>query len=266
MENEILKVMTKCEGLPMCVTLAGITNPDPNYHIHRNKARETVMEYVTHGAGYITVNGVEHRVTADKIYILKKGIEHNYRVDPEEPWRKIFVNITGDLPIELMQEYGLDRDWFFDGEGLLPFFREIEDIVTGDLTNLEAQSILTSVFLQVLTALSLKQSSDSHHPEAVKMKEYIDNGGGVIISNTDLAKHIYRSPDYCVKLFSKEYGTTPYDYQLRVKMSTARRLLRNTAMSIGDIAASLGYGDARYFSGLFKKKCGVSPLKYRKTR
>ena len=47
-------------------------------------------------------------------------------------------------------------------------------------------------------------------------------------------------------------------------MSTAKRLLKNTAMPVSEIAAALGYNDPQYFSGLFKHRCGMPPSVYRK--
>jgi YesN/AraC family two-component response regulator len=44
----------------------------------------------------------------------------------------------------------------------------------------------------------------------------------------------------------------------------AKKLLRKTNSSIIEISNSVGYNDALYFSRIFKKKEGISPLAYRK--
>lgn len=48
-------------------------------------------------------------------------------------------------------------------------------------------------------------------------------------------------------------------------MRNAQILLETTDSTITEIAHSLGYENAMYFSRLFRKMKGVSPLKYRKT-
>ena len=96
------------------------------------------------------------------------------------------------------------------------------------------------------------------------MKMLLDGNVHRLVSNAELAAQIFRSADYCVKLFKKEFGTTPYDYQLTQKMSLAKQMLRQTAIPIAELASALGYSDAHYFSGLFKQKCGMSPRAYRK--
>lgn len=39
-------------------------------------------------------------------------------------------------------------------------------------------------------------------------------------------------------------------------------LLSNSAMNISQIAEYLGYSSVYYFSRLFKRRCGVSPISY----
>lgn len=96
------------------------------------------------------------------------------------------------------------------------------------------------------------------------MKDLLDGSTHCIVSNTELATSVFRSTDYCIKLFRREYGVTPYEYWLNEKMRIARHLLRDTTLPVSAVASSLGYEDPQYFSGLFKRKCGMPPQTYRK--
>lgn len=98
------------------------------------------------------------------------------------------------------------------------------------------------------------------------MKEYLDANMNRIVSNAELAGSIFRSPDYCVKLFGREYGVTPYEYQLREKMNMACHLLSGTHLAVSEVAEAIGYHDARYFSGLFRRRCGLSPRAFRNSQ
>ena len=47
-------------------------------------------------------------------------------------------------------------------------------------------------------------------------------------------------------------------------MKRAKELLANENVSIRDIAYEVGYDDPNYFTNVFRKEIGVSPLTYRK--
>ena len=58
-------------------------------------------------------------------------------------------------------------------------------------------------------------------------------------------------------------GITPYHYLLERKAGVAKQLLKNTAMSITEIAHRLGFSNCHYFSAFFSKRAGMSPREYR---
>ena len=47
-------------------------------------------------------------------------------------------------------------------------------------------------------------------------------------------------------------------------MEEAKRLLTETAMSISDIAGDLQYCDSAWFSVVFRRMTGKTPLRYRR--
>ena len=46
-------------------------------------------------------------------------------------------------------------------------------------------------------------------------------------------------------------------------MAEARRLLRHSSQTVGEVAHALGFADAAYFSRFFRKQAGLSPEAYR---
>jgi two-component system response regulator YesN len=84
------------------------------------------------------------------------------------------------------------------------------------------------------------------------------------ISLEDVSQHIYISPYYLSHLFKEELGITFVEYLTKVRIEEAKKLLKNSSMSIVAIASEVGYEDASYFSKVFKKMTGLSPNQYRK--
>ena len=65
------------------------------------------------------------------------------------------------------------------------------------------------------------------------------------------------------RTFKKEYGTGPIDYIARVRIRAAKKLIAEQKLKLTEIAAAVGYPDAKYFSRVFRRITGVSPADYR---
>lgn len=70
-------------------------------------------------------------------------------------------------------------------------------------------------------------------------------------------------PDSLRKRFKRETGIALHQYFIQLKINVAKSMLSNLSYNISDLADFLGFKDQYYFSRLFKKKTGLSPLKYR---
>jgi len=66
------------------------------------------------------------------------------------------------------------------------------------------------------------------------------------------------------EVFHEAFGTSPGNYITDLRIANASRLLQDTNLSVAQIAQACGYKDSLYFSRLFRKKTGMSPLAYRK--
>ncbi len=251
---------------PYYISLAGITYPNTNYHLNIKDRSISVIEYVTDGKGYVLIDNEYKEVKADMIYFLKKGDHHEYFAEKKEPFTKIFLNISGTLSREIASLYGLVNKHIFINKKLRSTFERVPQVLRSSKSEEEIQIELQVILIEILTKLSFQQSEEKVSKEAAKLKEYIDININRIIPNSELAKVIFRSVDYCQKLIIKEYGSTPYTYQINKKIMIAKNLLANTDISIGELGASLGYNDPHYFSNIFKTKTGLSPLKYKKNK
>jgi len=80
-----------------------------------------------------------------------------------------------------------------------------------------------------------------------------------------LAKRCHLSRAHLWLLFQRQVGTTPLQFQERLRIQEAQRRLRSTLDSIGMIAAACGFDDARYFATRFKKQTGMTPRQYRRS-
>lgn len=91
---------------------------------------------------------------------------------------------------------------------------------------------------------------------------YIDLNLANPISTKEIAADQFLSPNYLSTRFHEETGKTISDFILEKRIKMACKQLRTENRSIQEVAASVGIGDASYFSKQFKKIMGISPLQY----
>ena len=68
------------------------------------------------------------------------------------------------------------------------------------------------------------------------------------------------------RLFKRATGMPPSQYQIKLRMDAARRLLRETKENVITIANEVGYSNPSHFAQLFRKETGLAPTDYRRER
>ncbi|MCX6954846.1 MAG: AraC family transcriptional regulator [Verrucomicrobia bacterium] len=81
-----------------------------------------------------------------------------------------------------------------------------------------------------------------------------------------LAEQAGMSEFHFNRLFKRATGVPPSQYQIRLRLDTARRLLRETKKSVITVANDVGYSNPSHFAQLFRKETGLSPTDYRRQR
>lgn len=275
MKEDIVHFYVPQTKTPFYLEMAGISYCDGTYKMTRQDSGETVLEYVVDGCGYINVDGENYTASAGDVYILRKRTTHTYWSDAKKPWVKIFFNIRGSLAEKILEEYklGIKGKVVLRGEGLESDFRKLLAKLSKDtVSQAEKFDRAALDFLKIVIKLSnldklqgeLSGELLSVEDEMNRLVEYIAMNPKRIVGNQELADVIFRSKDFVIKRFHTNFGVTPYEYQIQQKIFSASNMLKNTKMSVQEIASSLGYDDQHYFSYMFKKRCGMSPTQYRK--
>jgi AraC family transcriptional regulator len=102
-----------------------------------------------------------------------------------------------------------------------------------------------------------------------KLRQLTDWMAGHIsedFSLDELAARIGLSKFHFQRLFKSAMGVSPSRYQINLRMNEARQLLRETKMSVVDVALEVGYTNPSHFAQLFRREVGLSPSDYRRQR
>lgn len=98
----------------------------------------------------------------------------------------------------------------------------------------------------------------------ILVKKYLQENYLVNITINEIAEKFGFSQAYLTRIFMKAEGITPLKYQINLRMNAAKKYLKNSTLSISDIAALLNYSDQFAFSKSFKIHEKMSPMEYRK--
>lgn len=95
---------------------------------------------------------------------------------------------------------------------------------------------------------------------------YIDENFRTDFPMTALAELAGISQQHLCRIFKEAMNMRPSEYVTQKRLQESRRLLRTTDLSVLDVALNSGFSDAAYFSTVFKKHQGMTPIEYKKTQ
>lgn len=93
--------------------------------------------------------------------------------------------------------------------------------------------------------------------------KYIEENYGNKLTLKIISEAIFVSPNYLCRLFKKEMDINLFDYIQNFRLEKAKILLDDVSYKVFEVSDMVGYTDNKYFSNLFKKTFGMTPLEYR---
>ncbi len=85
------------------------------------------------------------------------------------------------------------------------------------------------------------------------------------INRDRMAEMVHLSPGYFSNLFRVEVGMSFSDYLIQIRIDNAKKLLRRFDLSVEEVSKQCGFNSLAHFSRTFKDRCGMPPLKFRKS-
>ncbi|HEY9528645.1 MAG TPA: AraC family transcriptional regulator, partial [Anaerolineales bacterium] len=158
---------------------------------------------------------------------------------------------------KLIHELGGDID------NLLPELNSIE-MISSSVKSVKQLRDEAYKFISIGLAYRDSHLNGQHAHLIRQTKEYIEhhytNPG---LSLSEVAAQANLSAGHFSAVFSQETRQTFKEYLTEVRINKARELLRMTTLRSAEIAYQVGYNDPHYFSTVFKKNTGLSPIEFR---
>ena len=105
--------------------------------------------------------------------------------------------------------------------------------------------------------------NEARDPQIAAAQHYLSKHLDEDLSTVKLAKEFHLSVSQFNRKFRESTGQSPHEYLVTLRINRAKTLLRDSSMSIAEIAESVGYAYDTSFAAVFRSKVGMSPRQYR---
>ncbi len=256
---------------PFCIEKSYVCNKTKGMRTHHYHDNFEIYYLESGICNYFLDNKI-YKLSDGDIIFIPRGVIHK-TVYPKNEHNRILINFTKDyinpvLAADLQYAFSKRVYRSPNAEKIKGILDKIYDEYTlaSKLSNELIRCYMTELFAYIIRNPSLKGSiSDNGSGSAIieDATEYISKNFKEDISLGKLAQRAGYCESYFSKLFKSKTGFGCKEYILTVRIRAAKMLLASTRLSVSDIAYKCGFGDSNYFSTIFKKTEGMSPLKYR---
>ena len=247
-----------------------------------------LLVFIQEGEAVLTYKGKPHLMTPGQILFMFPGEKIYYRVKDDSKWSISWIGVYGKLVYDFIAPLKVSpQNPLFccplpqlTGHILEQILKAADDdSLSGKLHCL---SLVYSFFASLTKDLPLHQKNtpeesllpgnNANEITYASNDITIRNAENFIrfhydsnISVKDVADNVNLELCYFSKRFKKETGVSPKQKIIEYRMNKACLLLKNTDLSVTEIAHCVGIEDPQYFSRLFKNETGASPQNFRKT-
>ena len=242
------------------ITIGGVYAPITVYQTHEHNNWEIV--YYSSGEGTVIIRDVPHSFQAGDIFFIEPGAPHTDT--SAVGYTNMYLEISASPVTEKYLHHTMrvtdspSRDIY----NLLLMIQREHYI--GNDSHHEVIRLLIETVLCLAHAIKDEQPKS---PYVEQIKAILAKNVSNPTFNLDeiYSTTLHLNKDYVRRLFKKETGVTPNTYLKDLRISHAKNLLADSSISqnIKKIALSSGFADQYYFSRLFKREVGMSPMAWK---
>lgn len=252
------------------------------YRVHTTPVIETPhpegrndyqLLYIASGKGYFYFKGSENATVVTKGNMVlfrpkEPQVYYYYAVDKTEVY---WVHFTGWKVEEYLDRYELPKEENVFFTGVSPDYPWIYNQIIRELQlqreNYEdmIRLFLRHIFLTINRYIKEgKQIKNDTINDIERAVHYFNENYSKPISIEQYASEHLMSVNWFIHNFKNVMKVPPMQYIVSLRIAAAKGYLENSNKNIAEIAATVGYDNALYFSRLFRKYTGVTPTEYRK--
>lgn len=242
-----------------------------NYHLHKN---DTEIVYIADGQATYTINMQSFHVQKGQLLIIEKGVLHSISSDKNNPvdaWTCLISdyklkNLCESNKLLNFNTYAI-LDTGIHDNFIKNLMEEINILCLKESSSTNFTCNLLSASL-VSIILDLLPDQDVHTENNTKgfandILMYISEHYTEKLTLKKISEVFHMSTGHISHSFTNEFGISPINYAIDLRMCEAKLLLLNTNESLTSISNKVGYENTNHFSNIFFKRNNCTPLEFR---
>ncbi len=240
------------------IRMISLDKRDWTYPLDRWQLTYMDMTYLISGEMWYLYNEKEVHLQSGDMILFPQG-SYRKRMKSYIPVRYCSINVSYDDPF-LPLVSGVQK-----GAVTAQAVRILETLTelwhtSSPFTHKQCMSLISFLYHHLLFTMLEKKD-----PYITEIKWYITKNLSEKLTLSDIAAAVHLSPEYCCTLFRKTTGQNLFEYITDQRMDRAKELLTMGNFSLQEIATTVGYADYNYFSRVFHKHTGMTPMTYKRS-
>ena len=221
-----------------------------------------LVHYILSGSGYF--NG--EKVNVGEGFLIRPNMQESYFPDAKNPWKYLWFEFDDPNAENFFKQYNENlKTHIFTFDNLETLKETAKSVVQNCRQSIDSTQLL-EYYLHIFNTQHQKRSfvnssADTYFNFSIN---YIQANLHTQITIRKLTEILGISQPYLYSVFKDKIGVSPKKYIDDLRFSKAKRLLKETSLSVTQIATSVGFPDVLSFSKFFKAKEKKSPVNYRK--
>lgn len=234
---------------------------------------------------FFVINGEKHINIHSKDFLIEKGCYNITYIDypissyfsnisEDNPYLSIYLPVDNKIISEIIKDIENIPNNSFKGisshkadESLLEAYERLIDLYAKrDNNTFLAELTLKEIYYRILTGpagADLKSlfTSDSQSNKIYKAVEYITENYKDRLTINDIAAKVNMAPSTFFRVFKQITLISPLQYQKRLRLHEAQRLMLAESLTATEAAYNVGYESITQFTREYKKIFNSSPAK-----
>lgn len=228
-----------------------------------------LIHFILSGCGTVQYENASYTVGPGQGFLIVPGEITRYEANATTPWHYAWVGYRGSKAAYLTHTAGLDENHrIFTVQDPAFIWKILSDMRTDArelrLNQLAAAGNLLRFLSHIAPAQDPQNVISPAQSYCEKAKWYLEGNFDRSVSIQETADFVGLSRSHLYRLMMTECGRSPKEMLLDIRMRHARQLLRETTLSLEEIARLIGLQTGAQFGLTFRQVHHITPGEYRK--